>query len=69
MVLEESEVIEHIYEKVSSEYMERDSYGRSPHIAYWRHQRDVYHKLVELFFEDAIKKAISLRSDLHRLKV
>ena len=33
IVLKESEVIEHISEKVSFEYMERDSYEWSPHIA------------------------------------
>ena len=33
IVREESEVIEHINEKVCFEYMERDSYERSPPIA------------------------------------
>lgn len=84
IVLEESEVIDHINGKVSkptegqalSEIMERDQ--RAQEILMksikdflvqdWRHQ-ERYNKLIELLSKDVIKKVISLRSDLHKLKV
>ncbi len=48
----ESEVIEHINGKVSSKFMERDSYEWSPHIAILEKSKR-YDKLVRTFSEDA----------------
>ncbi len=56
IVLEESEVIKHINEKVSSEYMERDSYERSPHIAILETSKRYIDKLVRILFEDVERK-------------
>jgi len=63
-----------------SEYMERDLRSQEipmesvkdplvPYIAELETSKEIYDKLVELFFESAIRKVISLRSDLFKLKV
>ena len=63
-----------------SKYMERDlkaqkilkEYIKNPLISYVAEletSKEIYDKLVELFSESAIREIISLRFDLHKLKV
>lgn len=62
------------------EYMERDQRAQGilmksikgpliPYIVGLETSKEKYDKLVKLFFEDTIKKVISLGSNLHKLKV
>jgi len=49
--------------------IESVKYSLIPHIARLEISKEIYDELVELFAEYAINKVISLRSDLHKLKV